>query len=286
MKYIVKKTIASLVVLTTLLNISVVNAQNGKTSKPNELQKSLKTKVNKKLPVMGKTGKKLTSFTTIKKFPAKSLMQTKKLAVVRKSTQSGKSMPSFNGQIKTASKGRGEQQASKRLRNLLAFGTVKANKVSKERYLHLVMEVTKSGDVKVLSATNLKGNVKVNKEALGDFIYKVNIANKDVLVQAISDPFERRAFPGPEGSGKVGHHFEQINTARIIVKIPKVQLLKGKLNTIKMEMFKLKPGSEIKRIDSKIFRSLKSENRLQSVVKIPTLKLAPQIKQRMKVIKQ
>jgi len=106
-----------------------------------------------------------------------------------------------------------------------------------------------------------------------------------VLVQAVSDPFERRAFPGPKGSGQIGHHFEQLDTARIIVKIPRVQLFKGQLKTIKMEIFKLKPGNEIKRIDSKIFKTLMKNNHLQSIIKIPAIKLSPQIQQKIQVIK-
>jgi len=273
--------------------VSSSAAKTGVASRPNEIQQDIKKVKRSKLPSMAKpallgaTGK-----SPVIKFKNRLTMPVRpeniNIAIHNKtrSTNNKGSMPAYvkSSAINT---GHGLQQGYHSVTNLRVVDNRKAsgknNKNNINGYLHVVMEVSKNGNVKVLSAVKVKGAVVNTKEALGDFIYNIKLANKGVLVQAIPDPFELRSFPGPEGSGQTGHHFEQAKTARLIVKIPTSKATLKQLPTIKMDLYKLKPGYQIQKINQTIFNKLKLDNRLKTVVKIPSLRLAPLIKQKMRL---
>jgi len=187
------------------------------------------------------------------------------------------SMPMINNHLIKPNKGNGLQQEK---RHVVKSNVAVNNKAS---HLHLVMEVDKSGNVNVLSAVNVKGAALNTTEALGDFIYDVKLANKAVLVQAIPDPFEMRAFPGPKGSGMEGHHFEKANVARLVVRVPTSKVNLQQLSTIKMDLYKINKGKPIEKIDRAIFNKLKVDKRIKTIMTIPAVKLAPQIRQKMMI---
>jgi len=266
-------------------------AKAGVASRPNEVQQNLKKVTRSKLPSMarptllGAAGKSPSiKFKKTLTMPARpgniNILKNNKT----RSTNNRGSMPAYvrSSAINT---GQGLQQNYHSAANLHVVDNRKVsgkNNINNiNGYLHVVMEVSKNGNVKVLSAVKVQGAVVNTKEALGDFIYNIKLANKGVLVQAIPDPFELRSFPGPEGSGQTGHHFEQAKTARLIVKIPTSKATLKQLPTIKMDLYKLKPGYQIQKINQTIFNKLKLDNRLKTVVKIPSLKLAPLIKQKL-----
>jgi len=87
MKELIKKSVVSTVVLLSILGYSTVNAQSGKISKYNEVQRSLKTKINKNLPAMRKVGKNLTKIKIIRNLTIKNQMKTKKLSLIGLRTQ-------------------------------------------------------------------------------------------------------------------------------------------------------------------------------------------------------
>lgn len=185
------------------------------------------------------------------------------------------SMPMINNTFIKPVKGNGLQQEKR--------SVVKSNVVPNKEasHLHLVMEVDKAGNVNVLSAVKVQGTALNTTEALGDFIYDIKLANKPVLVQAIPDPFEMRAFPAPKGSGLEGHHFEKAKVARMVVRVPTNKVSLQQLSTIKMDLYRLNVGKPIEKIDRTIFNKLKLDKRIKTITTIPAIKLAPQIREKM-----
>ena len=282
-------------ILLTLPMVSIITfpaaslaASPGVLSKVNEVQTNLKKSQRSKLPVMPETG---IINRSVKKPVGRAMLMPKvtrniNIPVIKKTKLTGKltSMPAYNTRSVQVSKGKGLQQGKQTMQRIRMAGKVGSSGKNMKKgnsYLHVVMEVSKNGNVRVLSAVKVKGTPVNTREALGDFIYNVKIANKGVLVQAIPDPFEMRSFPGPAGSGLTGHHFEQAPTARLVVKIPAGKAILRKLSTIKMDLYKLKPGSQIRTIDQKTLKKLQFDKRLKTIVKLPSLKLAPQIKQKL-----
>jgi len=285
--------IATILPLLGTLGFPALSGATGKgeISRPNELQQKPKVANNNRLPAMAKPAAlMLPDKKTLKRINKTRLMPTvtnHKLNVLKNSpgTNRLQSMPAATGVNSVTHKGTGLQQGRKPVRIVRLANnrltTARNNQQENNSYLHVVMEVSKNGTVKVLSAVKVNGTVVNTKEALGDFIYNIKLANKSVLVQAIPDPFEMRSFPGPEGSGLAGHHFEQAKTARLIIKIPSGKAAIKQLSTIKMNMYQLTPGYQIRKIDSKIFNKLKLDKRLKTIVSLPSLKLAPLIKQKL-----
>lgn len=161
---------------------------------------------------------------------------------------------------------------------------VSKSKPTKQSYIHLVLEVDKSGNTKVLSATEVPGSLQQSDDALGDFIYQVSASGQTLSTKAITDPFEMRSFP-TQDHDEVGHHFVQAKKARLIVKVPRADFIKKNIKSLNIQMFKLKPGKSIQTLDFKVFEKLQSEKRLEKLFEITPKVLSPQINQKLQVIK-
>jgi len=284
-----KNSIFMLLVCVGLSGISVSHAQNdkGKISKSGQLQEGLKSsKTRKKLPVMGNVPikGKVMEIPEVKLQKMAPFIQKNQRVLASK----GESMPAFDGKMVASAIGKGMQQAKLVSFKIaeLAGGKVTAGKKPKTEpyYYHMVIEVSRKGDAKIISAVKARGKSIINHDVLGDVIYQINVGNKPVLVQAIADPFQMRSFAGPEGSGLKGHHFEESETARIVVKMPSTREIDRNLHTLKLEMYRIKAGPEINKIDLKVFNKLQKEKRLKTVIRIPAAKLAPQLKQKLIVM--
>lgn len=270
------KEVISITVLILVLQVfNIAYASSERVSKANEIQNNKTIKAQSNLPEMKAKVKKKRGRQSVK-----NIMPKKATLFIDQSSNDMPMVKNLSSQPKLTMN---LQQPKQQSRAVVDTHRTTANH---ESYLHLVLDVTKSGEVQVLSAIEVPGKVNTSDEALGDFVYKVNIDNKAVLLQSVSDPFEMRAFPMPgDGDSDVeGHHFSSTQAAQIIIKVPNIGGIKNKLNSIKMDIFKLKPGYEIQRLDLNIFNQLMREDRLQPILKLPAVKLAPQIQNMLKKV--
>lgn len=144
-------------------------------------------------------------------------------------------------------------------------------------HLHLVLRITEAGATEVLSAVEIEGDALISDEPTGDFVYEVTEDGKTLAVQAIPDPFELRSFSGPEGTPQEGHYLSRAKTATITVKVPNAKLAAPSLNKFVIQLYKVKPGEPLEKINPAVLYRLKQEKRLELRVNITGSKLAPQI---------
>jgi hypothetical protein len=150
---------------------------------------------------------------------------------------------------------------------------------STESHLHLVLRISDTGDTEVITATEVPGEAIIPDEPIGDFIYEVTRNGQPVAVQALSDPFEMRSFPGPADPSRVGHHIERAKTATLVVKVPKTSLASVNLDKLEVRLYKMKADTPIEKINLESVAKLKQNNLLEMRLDIPGSKIAPQILQ-------
>lgn len=152
----------------------------------------------------------------------------------------------------------------------------KAETVTGEKHLQIVLQVTEDGAFEVVSASEVPGPATLTDEPLGEFVYEVSEGSRTLAAQALPDPFEMRSFSEDPNQG---HHFERAKVATIIVKVPQVTL-ESPLESLSIKLLRVKPGGAVDRMNVEELDRLKQSNRIQTVVSIPAEKLAPQIRQR------
>ena len=172
--------------------------------------------------------------------------------------------------------GQGAQQPAK--------ATTPTRVATTESHIQLVMEVNKNGESKILSAVTLPGAAPLTNEVRGDFVYSMALGNEIIGVQAIPDPFEMRAFPPPQDNGVQGHHFEQAQTARIVMTLPKATAVQQRMDQLQLKFYKWKPAAHVHSIDINSFQQSLKNKELEKVVDIPAKTLSPQLKQSLKTL--
>lgn len=171
-------------------------------------------------------------------------------------------------QLKSAAVSAVATQAEPRLARLPASG---------ESYLAVVMRIRANGTSEVVSATEIPGPAPLSDEPKGDYLYEVRLGDRTLAVEALPDPFEAHSFGGPPGTPQALHHFERLDEATVVVKVPKARL-ESPLVNLSIELFKLESGAPLEKVNPEVLRELKQDRRLRSLAVAPAQKLAPQIR--------
>lgn len=153
-----------------------------------------------------------------------------------------------------------------------------------DAHLHLVMEVSNTGEAKIVSATRIPRSATITNEVRGDFVYQIDLDGQVLNVEAIADPFELRSFPRPGAKEGEGHHFETAKTARIIVTVPNAKQVEERLDKLHIRFFKIKPGKELHTIDPRVFQELEKSQRLERIMELKPQDLSIQLKEHIKVV--
>jgi hypothetical protein len=148
-----------------------------------------------------------------------------------------------------------------------------------ETHLSVVLRVRDDGTSEVVSATELPGPPAVSTEPRGDFLYAVADGGRTVAVEALSDPFEAHAFGGPPGTPQEKHFFVRQKEATIVVQIP-ASKLESPLTGLSFELYQLKAGPALEKVDAEVLQGLQRDQRLRSLVQTKGIELAPQIRQK------
>ncbi|HEX7288783.1 MAG TPA: hypothetical protein VF532_21550 [Candidatus Angelobacter sp.] len=179
----------------------------------------------------------------------------------------GKKQPSITTGQAALQQGKGEQKAARTAAK------------PETAHLHLVLELTEGGEVKVVRATEVPGPAIALDVPTGDFVYEVLSGDQTVQVQGVPDPFEMRSF-APLDAPQQGHHFERAKTATIVVRVPNMRLSSPLLGKLAIRVYKLKPGVSIEKMDLPTLRNLKERNNIELRFHLAPQQLAPQIRER------
>jgi hypothetical protein len=138
--------------------------------------------------------------------------------------------------------------------------------------------VTAEGKAEVVRATEVPGELILDDQPSGNFIYEAARGEKTVAVQAIPDPFERRSFTDLAGPHKgEGHHIERAKSADVIIKVPNTNLTNA--GNLSLRLFKIKPGGRpIERIDVATVDAVKQAKGLETHFELVPETVASQIK--------
>ena len=156
---------------------------------------------------------------------------------------------------------------------------VAAGEPASDRYLHLQLRVSETGDWKVVSAAEVPGKAVISDSYLGDYVYEVRAGDRVIAVESMPDPFETRGFGGPPGSPP-GHPGERAATTTIVVKVPGMGLT-GALGALSIRLLKIDTaGSSLSTIDAATLERLRREGRAKVLVTARGEDLAAQIRQK------
>lgn len=233
-------------------------------NEPVKLQSGLKPAISTSQPAMPEQPDAL------RKKPAGELMDNAKPPA-----PTINAMPKARGGEQLSS-GRGEQKASP---------TKTPAPVAGESHIQLVMEVSKSGKSRILSAVTVPGAAPDTKEVRGDFVYTAAFGKDLLSVQAIPDPFEMRAFPPPQDTAmQTGHHFQQADTARIVLTLPNAGAVQQRMDQLQLNFYKWTPKTHVHDIDVEQFQRALKGKELKKVVDIPAKELSPQLRANLKTL--
>jgi hypothetical protein len=122
-------------------------------------------------------------------------------------------------------------------------------------------------------------------EVRGDFVCTAAFGNDMLSVQAIPDPFEMRAFPPPQDTAmQTGHHFQQADTARIVLTLPNASAVQQRMDQLQLNFYKWTPKMHVHDIDVEQFQRALKGKELKKVVDIPAKDLSPQLRANLKAL--
>jgi hypothetical protein len=187
--------------------------------------------------------------------------------------------PMAESQLQMAGKVKPASQAT----NASALAKVNADVVASKTgkaYLHCLVHVSKSGKATLLRATEVEGEALMPEATAGSFLYEVYKGSTLVGSQGMADPFERRAFAGPKNSKQEGHHFESLEEADVIVKIPGAKLSDTDLDQLALNFYQSEDNNHIEKLDAMALQDLKDKHKLRRLSEIPFKSLGEEIKLR------
>jgi hypothetical protein len=147
-------------------------------------------------------------------------------------------------------------------------------------YLHLLLRLSPQGEVEVLSAAELPGEPVTGAEMASHLVYQVELGEETVSVGSVPDPFQMRSFPGPAGTTPPGHHLSR-SFGLLALKVPRAELVKARLDQLRVRLYRLTPGVRIERIDAGNLGRLVAEGKAEPVIELRPETLAPKIRERL-----
>lgn len=150
---------------------------------------------------------------------------------------------------------------------------------SDKAYLHCVFRVSKDGKMNLLHATEVAGDPLMPEATGGGFLYEVAKGTEVIGTQGLADPFEKRSFPDPKEGKSQGHHFESIEEADIVVKIPNTKLSDAALNDISLAFYEYQGSSHLDKLDKNVLFDLKAKHQLKRFSEIPARALGQAIRE-------
>ncbi len=150
---------------------------------------------------------------------------------------------------------------------------------SQDSYLHLLLRVTREGEMEVTGVSQVPGKLVISDYPAGPYVIEVRRDERIVAVTSIVDPFEAHGFGGPPGGGQEEHSFEAQTPVTIAVKIPDAKLADPGLDRLAITLYRrLDPGVALRRIDPQVQAQLLRERRLEEVGALGGRDLAEQIR--------
>ncbi len=142
----------------------------------------------------------------------------------------------------------------------LSKDMVQQGGVQERSYLTVVLELSKDGSFKVVKATRIFGEVILRDVQTSDFIYEATSGEMTLAVAFFpEDPFLVRAFGEPESANEVTI---QANSATVVVNIPLEHGSLAEIGKLRLNIFKLLPGTNVDKINPSVFAKLKAQKRL------------------------
>lgn len=143
-------------------------------------------------------------------------------------------------------------------------------------YLHLLLELTEDEAPRVVSATEVPGELVLSDYPLGPYHLEIRRGERIVAVEALADPFTARGFGGPPGTPEALHSTARQKAAAVVAKIPGAKLADLPFYALRLYR-RLDPGVAIERVDPATQRRLLDEERLELVWTLTGQEIAAQL---------
>jgi len=149
----------------------------------------------------------------------------------------------------------------------------------RESYIQMIIKVRKNGDSEVIKATEVQGSLIPRTEPVSNYIYEITSGAQTLSAEFLpEDPFVIRGFHDPNVNQ--GELLREVESATIIVKMPKTDLLDSPQNRINLRLYQIRPGTNIERLDAATLNRLKTQRSLTPQVNFTADKLGPAIRQK------
>lgn len=149
----------------------------------------------------------------------------------------------------------------------------------RESYIQMVIKVRKKGESEVIKATEVQGRLIPRTDPVSNYIYEITSGQQTLSAEFLpEDPFVTRGFPDPNMNR--GEFLGEAESATIVVKMPKSDLLDRPENKIDLRLYQIRQGTNIARLDASTLNRLKTQRRLTPQVTFSADKLGPAIRQK------
>lgn len=149
----------------------------------------------------------------------------------------------------------------------------------RESYIQMVIKVRKNGDSEVIKATEVQGTLMPQVEPVSNYIYEITDGGRTLSAEFLpEDPFVVRGFNDPNSNQ--GELLREAETATIVVKMPKTDLLDSPQSRLSLRLYQIRPGTTVERLDALTLNRLKTQRFLTPQVSFTADKLGPAIRQK------
>lgn len=139
--------------------------------------------------------------------------------------------------------------------------------VQERSYLNVVIDLKKDGSFKIVKATRIFGEVILKDFQTSDFIYEASSSGMILAVAFFpEDPFLLRALGDPQSAKE---STMKANSTVIVINIPLGRESLSVIETLRLRIFKLRPGTSVSKIDPSVFAELKAQKNLVLISDLP-----------------
>lgn len=152
----------------------------------------------------------------------------------------------------------------------LADGEPPGQTPGRDTTLDLVLEVSATGEVRLVAASEIEGRSPVSDLPKGDYAVEVTLRQRTLWVESLADPFEVHSFGGP---GQESHHFETQEWATVHLRIPGASRERIDPDLL-IRLLRIEEAGTVTRVNAETLAALAQEDRLEEVARITGAELA------------
>jgi len=128
-------------------------------------------------------------------------------------------------------------------------------------FLALIIRLEESRTPRIEKATEVTGKLIAPPGPSSKFIYEITRDGQPFAVGFLpEDPFVSRSFPDPKAQQK--EQVGQAKSATISLNIPDTDAAAAAAGRIGIRFYALRPGTDIRRIDSEVFKKLIADSKI------------------------